>query len=821
MRFADVILPLPIAGHYTYFVPEEWREVVVPGCRVIVHFGKKKFYTAIIIALHDVKPEGYDVKLIYEVLDHEPIVLPHQLKLWKWIADYYLCTIGEVYKAALPTSLKPESETVLCYNDDWEAGNIQLSVSDRILLDYLLQEKEVNIYKLEKQFQGTKVLGGIKKLLELNAVSIKEEVQGGYKPKTVCMVRFTSAFATDVSVQQCMDDLGRAPKQQALLMAFIQLSQWSEEIAFTFPGVPKKELIESANVSPAILQSMLAKGIFEQYTVEVEPKEEIEVSDSRLRPLSEVQEKAFRQIEQVFTEKDICLLHGVTSSGKTEIYIHLIEKYLKQGKQVLYLLPEIALTTQITHRLREVFGDRLGIYHSKYPDTQRVEVWKRQLSSAPYDVIIGVRSSIFLPFRNLGLVIVDEEHENTYKQQDPAPRYHARSVSMVLAKDLGACVLLGTATPSIESYYHTQNGKYGLVSLLERHGNVALPEIIPVDTKELLRKKIMKGIFSPLLVKYMQDALEQGQQIILFQNRRGFAPIITCHLCAWTPRCEHCDVSLTYHKSLHQLVCHYCGSVYPVPDICPSCGNTELQHRGYGTERVEEAIETVFPNAKVARMDLDTTRSRTAHERIIADFQNKKTDILIGTQMISKGLDFDNVSVVGILDADGMMSYPDFRSHERAFQLMSQVSGRAGRRDQQGVVILQTKSVEHSLIHQVLKHDFFSMYQNQIEERSSFFYPPFCKLIYVYVKHKKEWVVEQAAASLAIYLRQGLQDRVLGPDKPVVGRIQTFHIRKFVIKIENTLPLARVKEFLMSVQEQIQTDSHFKSILMYYDVDPM
>ena len=538
---------------------------------------------------------------------------------------------------------------------------------------------------------------------------------------------------------------------------------------------------------------------------------------------TEEQERAIRTFENDYKKgiRKTYLLYGVTGSGKTEVYIHLIEETIRQGKQVLYLLPEIALTAQITERLQRVFGSRLGIYHSKFPDAERVEIWQKQLSEADYDIILGVRSSVFLPFRNLGLVIVDEEHENTYKQQDPAPRYHARNAAIVLASMYGAKTLLGTATPSVETWHNATSGKYGLVELKERYKEIQLPEIIPVDIKELHRKKMMNGPFSPLLLQYIREALEQKEQVILFQNRRGFAPMIECNTCGWVPKCKNCDVSLTYHKGLNQLTCHYCGYTYQLPRICPACEGTDLRNRGFGTEKIEDDIKALFPDARVARMDLDTTRTRTAYERIISDFQQGKTDILIGTQMVSKGLDFDHVSIVGILNADTMLNYPDFRAYERAFQLMAQVAGRAGRKNKRGRVVLQTKSIDHPIIPQVIANDYEAMVGGQLAERQMFHYPPYYRLVYVYLKNRNETLLDLMAQTMAAKLRTVFGNRVLGPDKPPVARVQTLFIRKIVLKIETNAPMARARELLVQVQKEMVAEDRFKSLIVYYDVDPM
>lgn len=589
----------------------------------------------------------------------------------------------------------------------------------------------------------------------------------------------------------------------------------------TLKEVSKKELLQRASASPAVFNGLVEKRVFEVYQREIGRLNRISGQTVELNVLNEHQQRAYDEIVRSFQEKNVCLLHGVTSSGKTEVYIHLIEDALRQGKQVLYLLPEIALTTQITERLKRVFGFRLGIYHSKFPDAERVEIWQKQLTEEGYDIILGVRSSVFLPFRNLGLVIVDEEHENTYKQQDPAPRYHARNAAIVLASMYGAKTLLGTATPSVETWQNATTGKFGWVELKERYKEIQLPEIIPVDIKELHRKKRMTGQFSPLLLQYVREALDNKQQVILFQNRRGFAPMIECRTCGWVPKCKNCDVSLTYHKGINQLTCHYCGYTYQLPRSCPACEGVELMHRGFGTEKIEDDVKLIFPEASVARMDLDTTRTRSAYEKIIADFEQGKTDILIGTQMVSKGLDFDHVSVVGILNADTMLNYPDFRSYERAFQLMAQVAGRAGRKNKRGRVVLQTKSIDHPIIRQVMTNDYEDMVAGQLAERQMFHYPPYYRMVYVYLKNRNETLLDVMAHTMAEKLRALFGNRILGPDKPPVARIQTLFIRKIVVKIEQNAPMSRARELLLRVQREMIEDERFKSLIVYYDVDPM
>lgn len=818
-RFADVIVPLPILGHYTYAIPSGLEEKVCAGIRVIVPFGKKKYYTALVTRVHEEAPEAYETKEIVEILDTKPVLLKRQYDLWQWIADYYLCTLGDVFKAALPSGMKLESETLVVYNPDFEV-DVPLPERDQFVLDALSRDTEQCLAQLEKATGIKNVLPIVNRLLEAGAIYIKEELKRSYKPRTEVYVRFPESVRQEADLHRLFDALGRAPKQLAALMKYVELSGWVRSGCF-LKEVSRKTLLQEAGVTPAVLSGLVEKNVFELYRQEVGRLAKGSVETVPLNPLSEAQQKAYNQILESFAAKQVCLLHGVTSSGKTEIYIHLIEQVIRSGKQVLYLLPEIALTTQITERLRRVFGNRLGIYHSKFPDAERVEIWQKQLSEHDYDVILGVRSSVFLPFRRLGLVIVDEEHENTYKQQEPAPRYHARNAAIVLASMFGAKTLLGTATPCIETYYNAIHGKYGLVELTERHQQIQLPVIEVVDIKELARKKRMNAQFSPLLLQKIREALEQKEQVILFQNRRGFAPMIECRTCGWVPKCKNCDVSLTYHKGLNQLACHYCGYTEPVPKACPACGGVELVSRGFGTEKVEDSIREIFPEARVARMDLDTTRTRSAYERIIDNFEEGKTDILIGTQMVSKGLDFDRVSVVGILNADSMLNYPDFRSYERAFQLMAQVAGRAGRKNKRGLVVLQTKSPELPLIHEVVTNDYRRMFEEQIAERGLFKYPPFYRLIYVYLKHRKQEVLDQAADLMARYLRQGLGERVLGPDLPPVARIQTLFIKKIMVKVEQQASMSKVRTYLRQVQRAVIEDERFRSLLVYYDVDPM
>ena len=817
-KYVDVIVPLPIASQYTYSLPSEWEDSVQVGCRVVVSFGRKKFYTAIVTKVHYAAPEGYETKDIEEVLDTSPVLLPRQLEFWEWLTTYYLCTLGDVYKAAMPSGMKLESESVVVYNEDFEALQ-SLSENEQRLLDLLSSDKEQCVTQLQRSMGLKNILPVVKRLLDKEAVFVKEDLKRNYKPRTEVRVRLVNRDLDEPGMMTLFNELSRAKKQLAILMKYVELSGWMERNQYV-SEVTKKELLERSGATTSVFNSLVDKGIFEVYHHEIGRLDKSKKTVSEINPLNPSQQDAFLSILENFKQKSVCLLHGVTSSGKTEIYIHLIQEALQQGKQVLYLLPEIALTTQITERLKRVFGHRMGVYHSKFPDAERVEIWQKQLAKEEYDIILGVRSSVFLPFKRLGLVIVDEEHENTYKQQDPAPRYHARSSAIMLASMYGAKVLLGTATPSVESYFNATNGKYGLVELKERYKDIQLPHIERVDIKELAHQKRMQGPFSPVLVKEIRQALEKKEQVILFQNRRGFAPMIECHTCSWVPKCKNCDVSLTYHKGLNVLTCHYCGCTYQVSRSCPACEGVELQHKGFGTERIEDDIKAIFPEARVARMDLDTTRTRSAYEKIIADFEEGKTDILIGTQMVSKGLDFERVSIVGILNADSMLNYPDFRSYERAFQLMAQVAGRAGRKNKQGLVILQTKSPDLPVIHQVINNDYESLYFDQLAERQLFRYPPYYRLIYVYLKHRKESVLDLAAETMAQYLRSALGDRVLGPDKPPVARVQTLYIKKMIVKVEQTASMAKVRDYLLSVQRAIVEDERFRSLIVYYDVEP-
>lgn len=826
MKYADVILPLPLENSYTYRIPEDLEKAVVPGCRVIVHFGKKRYYTAIVMEVHERQPDAsYETKDIYALLDASPVLRRPQLRFWRWIASYYLCKLGDVYKAALPSGLKLESETAVTYNEEFVADT-PLRPNEQSVLDAFTGVLKLTVSELEKKTGLRNVVPVVASLMARGAVEVSEEMKRGFTPKMQTFVRLADAYRDDpvethgrASLQTVFDDIKRAKKQEHLLISFLELSH-ALNPALT-REVSKKELLESSACSSAILDGLLKRGVLECYEKEIG---RLQVPVCRLQPLtplSEAQARACDEIHTCFKTKEVCLLHGVTSSGKTEVYIHLIDEVLKLGRQVLYLLPEIAITTQITERLAKLFGDRLLVYHSKFSDNERVEIWNRLLHSREPMLVLGVRSSLFLPFYDLGLVVVDEEHENTYKQQKPAPRYHARNAAIVLANMHGGKTLLGSATPSIDSYFNANIGKYGLVELKSRYGDCLMPEIIPVDVKELKRKKIMKDtLFSPLLVEKIRQALGNGEQVILFQNRRGFAPVIECKSCGWVPHCVNCDVSLTYHKFRHELVCHYCGYKVLLPPACPECRSAELKMMGFGTEKVEEEISALFPSAKVERLDFDTARTRTAYERILDDFEKGKTQVLIGTQMLSKGLDFARVSVVGILNADSLMNFPDFRAHERAFQLMVQVSGRAGRRDKRGTVVLQTSQPDHPLIRMVRQFAYREMVGLQLSERSMFRYPPYYRLIVLVLRSRGEAVLQEMSALYAEKLRRHLGERVLGPVTPPVTRIQTWHIRKIVLKIEVAAAIAPVRDLLEKIHTEMQAHPAFKQLWVHYDVDP-
>lgn len=769
MTYANIILPLPLDGYFTYCVPDDLASRVQNGMRVTVPFGKSKTYVGIVAEYpvdvpkpaEEVAQQGkkkIEYKNVADVLDDSPILLLQQLRLWKWIADYYMSPIGDVYKAALPSGLKAED---------------------------------------------------------------------GFRPRTELFIRLADKYRDEQTLTLLISSMKRAVKQLDVLMTYLRLTG-VDNIEHLLPEtelreVTREELMNESHASIAVIRSLQEKMILVTYEKEVgRLNHNIAPHPEKIKPLNEAQTEAYNHILVQMMGHPVTLLHGVTSSGKTEIYIHLIQKAINEHKQVLYLLPEIALTVQITERLKAVFGNRLGIYHSKYSDAERVEIWKKQLSSNPYDVILGARSAVFLPFHRLGLVIIDEEHEQSFKQQDPAPRYHARSAAIVLAQMYaGAKTLLGTATPSMESYYNAKQGKYGFVELSRRYKDIQLPLIEVVDMKDLYRRKMVSGPFSPRLLSAVRGALERGEQAILFQNRRGFAPMIECRQCGWVPKCPNCDISLTYHKSMNYLSCHYCGYTMKVPEQCPCCESKDIRGRGYGTEKIEDEIHSIFPEARIARMDLDTTHTRNAYERLINDFSTGKNNLLIGTQMVTKGLDFGKVSVVGILNADSMLNYPDFRAYEQAFMMMSQVSGRAGRKGKRGEVILQTKTPDLPVIQYVVHNDYPTFFKELLDERREFHYPPFYHLVYVYLKHRDENIVNTAGVELGSRLRDIFGARVLGPDKPAVARVKTLSIRKIVLKLENGIDYPRVRQYLRGALEAMMKDKRYGALQVYYDVDPL
>lgn len=818
--FVDVILPLALPRSYTYSIPNNLVGSIKVGMRVIVSFGKKKLYAALVYRIHQQAPEKYEIKEILQLIDEEPIVLTTQLKFWEWIAEYYMCTIGEVMKAALPAALKMESDTYVSKTDYDE---IELSDNEQIIVHLLDSKKKLTIQEIIGKVDFKNPMGVIKSLLNKQALSITEEIENEYQPKTEFFISLAHEYQNNDSLNSLLDSMKRAPAQQRLILALLSLAENKSDI-LSFK-IAKKSILEKVDVSPSILSTLIQKRILiqeEQTVSRLSSKSDNEVYSPAT--LNKAQELAYHQIQDKFKTHNVVLLHGVTSSGKTEIYIHQIQKTLNEGKQVLYLLPEIALTAQIINRLRKIFGNRVGIYHSKFNDSQRVEVYNGVLESktnlAKFDIILGVRSSVFLPYKNLGLIIVDEEHENTYKQYNPAPRYNARDAAIILSSIHNAKVLLGTATPAIETYFNARTGKYGLVELSERYRGIELPEIKIVDIKDARKRKQMKSHFSDTLLNAIDKALTNNEQVILFQNRRGFAPFIECGECGWIPHCEHCDVTLTYHKATNQLVCHYCGYSYQQPHECLACGSSNLQPKGFGTEKVEDELGIFFPNAVIERIDLDSTRSRTAYERIIGDFESGHINILIGTQMITKGLDFDNVSLVGILNADNMLNFPDFRAFERGYQLMSQVGGRAGRKGKQGLVILQTSQPEHPIIHQIIKHDYLEHYASQIEERKNFHYPPFYRLISVSLKHKDKELLAQASELVANGLRHSLGENILGPETPLIGRVQGLHIMNIMVKINRELAPSRIKELITYYTQILKQRKELYALVVSVDVDP-
>ena len=820
-QYAEVILPLPLNATFTYRIPEDMVQRIKVGQRVIVQFGSKKFYTGIIESISPIAPEGYEVKDIVSILDDFSITKHPQLKLWHWISEYYLCSIGDVYKAAVPAGLKVESETFIELDKDFEEDEEnRLSEREVIICQLLDHEGKLSTSDIEKKTGFKNSLNIINHLISIGAVIVSEKLIERYRSKKETYIKLTAEPGDSEGLHKAFDAVKGAKKQETLLLALIEMSGFTRKGAESLE-VSRAQLLERTGVTTAIISALAKKGIIEVYKKEINRFQFSGVATYKLPTLSEAQENALNSITDSFSEHAITLLHGVTSSGKTEIYIHLLSRILQQSKQALFLVPEIALTTQLTHRLQKVFGERVLIYHSRFSDNERVDIWKKLLTEDEPCVVIGARSSLFLPFSNLGIVIVDEEHESSYKQYDPAPRYNARDVAIVLASMHGAKTLLGSATPSIETYYKAKTGKFGFVELLTRYENVTLPQIETVDMTIARKRYLTNGSFAKPTIDAANEALNNKNQIIVFHNRRGFAPMARCKQCAWTPKCEHCDVSLTYHRFQNQLICHYCGASYPLPTICPACKEPAVEILGYGTERIEEEVANLFPEHKILRMDLDTTRNKDNYENIIEDFSNHKADILVGTQMVTKGLDFGGVSLVAVLNADRLINFPDFRSAERAYNMLEQVSGRAGRRNTQGKVIVQTSNPSHPIIDFLKNHDYTGFFNHEIKERKEFNYPPFTRVIYIYLKHRDNNTLSEIATIYASHLRQLFGNRVFGPEEPIISRIQSLYIRKIMLKVETNASMAKVKKILRNTYEQMHQLPRMKGMIVYYDVDPM
>jgi len=822
--FADVILPLPVPGLFTYRVPFEMNDTIAQWKRVVVQFGKKKIYTAVVVNIHEIPPKNYTVKYILSILDQAPVMNPVQYRFWQWISNYYMCEPGEVMNVAIPSALKLASESRLVLNPDFTGSYDSLKEHEYLVAEALDIQKKLTISEVENIAGRVRIIPLIKTLIEKGVILIEEELQERYKPKIETFIRITEAFKDESRLKEIYDQLEKkAYKQLEVLVKFIQISGFGSKHQKEVKISEISKHIPNAN---APVNALVTKGIFETYK---QTTSRLDDFGSSSLPgdiaLNDDQQKALSEIQASFVVNKTALLHGVTSSGKTEIYIKLISEAIEKGKQVLYLLPEIALTTQIINRLRKYFGNSVGVYHSKYNENERVEIWNNVLENKnqkiKFQIILGPRSALFLPFSNLGLVIVDEEHDYSYKQYDPAPRYNARDGAVYLAGLHNANVLLGSATPSIESYFNAKSGKYSLVELQTRFGDMQMPEILVADIKTETRQKTMKSHFSSFLLDFINEALKNNEQVILFQNRRGFSLRLECDTCNWMPECKNCDVALIYHKHNNQLKCHYCGYSRRVPEKCDSCGSTHLQMKGFGTEKVEDELAILYPDARIRRMDLDSTRSKYAYQSIISDFEERRIDLLVGTQMVTKGLDFDNVSLVGILNADNMISFPDFRSYERSYQLMAQVSGRAGRKNKRGKVIIQAYNPNHSVIRDVVEHNYLSMYQSQILERRNFKYPPFYRLIGLSLKHKDARLLNEAARELAILLRDKLQNRVLGPEYPLISRIKNLYIKNILVKLEKSESLKDQKQVMLETISRFKGEGRYKGIRVVVDVDPV
>ncbi len=813
MFFVEVILPLSLVKPLTYCISEAEFHFIKKGMRVAVPI-KSKIYTGLVLDIHQNAPNLYEAKEIHQILDEKPIATEIQIKHWLWVADYYMCGIGDVYRGAFPSGLLLESETIISHKTDISVNQNELSDEEFLIYEALQQQSSLKVQDIISILNKKNIFPILQKMMTKDIIVLEEEIKENYKPKLIRYVKLHSKYESDQGLGELLEVLKNASKQKGIVLAYFQISA-SEKKPITV-----KRLVEVSNSSLAIVKALIEKEIFEEYFLQHDRVSFQGKATEKQLQLSEAQEIAFTRIKENFIEKEVCLLHGVTSSGKTEIYIKLIEEYLALGKQVLYLLPEIALTTQLVSRLRLHFGDKVAVFHSKYNNNERVEVWKQTLENADKtQIVIGARSALFLPFANLGLLITDEEHEQTFKQVDPAPRYHARDSAIVLANFHKAKVLLGSATPSIETYFNTQTDKYGLVSLSERYNNVRMPEIVLVDLKDKHFRKRMTGHFSDLLIEEIAEALSLGEQVILFQNRRGYSPIIECMTCGHVPHCQQCDVSLTFHKHKNQLRCHYCGYAIAKPTHCHSCSSIDLTTKGFGTEQIEQELVSLFPKAKTGRMDQDTTRGKFGFEKIIDSFKSREIDILVGTQMLAKGLDFDNVSLVGIMNADNMLHHPDFRAFERSFQMMTQVAGRAGRTEKQGKVVIQTYNPNHNTIQQVTTHNYIGMYKEQLYDRQIYKYPPYFRIIKLTLKHKDFDKLKEGSMWLYQVLSQNLNMPVLGPEEPAISRIRNEYLRTILIKIPQNLPLGGTKKTIQKILNSFEAVAQYRAIKVIVNVD--
>lgn len=814
LHFIDVILPIPLQKAFTYHITEAEAKFLKPGIRVAVPFGKSKIYTALVYSIHQNPPTAYDAKTIHQILDDSPVITETQLQHWEWIADYYMCSLGEVMRAALPNAFLLESETVISKNEKIAIKDSELKDEEFLIYEALQHQSSLKIHDVVSILDKKRVLPIINNLVKKGVVHLQEEIYEKYTPKLVRYVKLHHNHKSQEKLQELLEELSRAPKQREVVLTLFTM-----EASLKQP-IKVSELTERSGASTSIVKALIDKAILEEYHIQTDRIQFEGDGDADAKRLSEAQQMAFDEIEAIFKEKSVALLHGVTSSGKTEIYVQLIQNQLKIGKQVLYLLPEIALTTQLVQRLQDYFGDKVAVFHSRYSGNERVEVWQNMLvNSDKAQVVIGARSSLLLPFTNLGLIIVDEEHEQSYKQFDPAPRYHARDAAIVLANLFKAKTLLGSATPSLESYFNASQGKYGLVELNLRYNNVLMPDIELVDLADKYKRKRMKGHFSDRLLEEMTETLSEGFQIILFQNRRGFSPIIECTTCGTSPQCPNCDVSLTYHQYRNQLRCHYCGYNSVMLKSCQACGNSTLDTKGFGTEQIEEEVKVLFPDKKVARMDLDTTRGKYGFEKIINSFEQREIDILVGTQMLTKGLDFRFVKLVGIMNADNLLNFPDFRAHERSYQLMAQVSGRAGRTDLRGKVIIQTYNPHHNILQQVSTNAYKEMFAEQMNERYNYKYPPIYRLIKITFKHKDYNRVNLAADWYAKSLKQLFKSNVLGPEFPPVSRIRNLYHKNILVKIPQNQSLGKTKDAIMKIDNSFNAVKDFRAVRVVINVD--